>query len=184
MFWSPFPMEFKEFIDKLGLKYTITNGDLVESETGEFLVTETLGINTIYVNKLTSSVKLVYAKDSYIGRSYKLKENDCITLFTNRLDGHFNTNYRSIYEKTSRKELFKYYIEGMSLWFEDNNFIKVDPANMLLDDCIVYQFDNKSNCHVGVYIGNNNILHHMPDKLSGIDILDTSKILGVYRYAK
>lgn len=175
-------MEFQDFIDKIGSRYTITEGDLVESVTGEFVVSETFAINTIYLNRLNKTCNLITNKDSYIGRPYKLRVSDCINLVTSWLDNNLNTNYNKVYDNTSRKDLLKYLNEGMDGWFEINGFTKVTTDSIKIHDCIIYNWGGHAvSSHIGVYVGDNKILHHIPNKLSCIDTIDNNKILGAYR---
>ena len=67
------------------------------------------------------------------------------------------------------------------VWHEDNGFQKVSDYQE--GDCLVYKYREAVISHAGVYLSNNKILHHLPDKLSCIDAVDSSKILGGYRYA-
>jgi len=174
-------MEYQDFIDKIGTRYTITEGDLVESVTGEFVVSETFAINTLYLNRLNKTCSLITNKDSYIGKPYKLRETDCVTLVTGWLDNNLNTGYTKIYSNTSRKDLLKYLSDGMATWFEINGFTKITLDKIKVHDCIVYSYDDIVNNHIGVCVEDNKILHHIPKKLSCIDIIDNNKILGVYR---
>lgn len=173
-------MDYEYFKNKIGSKFNIVEGELVEAENGIFTVSETYSNYVIYLNKQNKTYNLIAPLKSYIGRPYVLRKLDCVTLMFEWLGDENNKDLSSIYTKTSRKDFFKYYKEGMSLWYEDNGFLKVDTP--IRGDCIVYEYKPKAVSHVGIYLGEDKFLHHLPYKLSCIDTLDRSKIIGVYRY--
>lgn len=173
-------MEFKDFADKIGQRYTVTNGDLVASDTGEFIVSETFAYNTIYLNKIQKTVQTITEPGSYIARPYKLKYNDCITLFAEWLDKNRGSSFGNIYQKLSRKDWLHYYEVGMKHWYLDNGFQEV--TDLLEGDCLVYECYPNIQNHVGIYLSVGKILHHIPQKLSSLDTIDSSLIIGAYRY--
>lgn len=179
-----YKMEYQTFIDKVGIRFDIVEGDLVESPSGLFTVSTAYQENTIYLNKLTKEAMLIIAKDSYIGRTYKLRLSDCTSLWTTWLDNHFGSNYYYIYKTISNKDFMLWLKQGMCSYFESQPFIKVDVNDLIEGDCLVYSFNNIIDSHVGIYISSDKILHHLPKKFSSLDILDRSKIIGAYRYAK
>jgi cell wall-associated NlpC family hydrolase len=70
---------------------------------------------------------------------------------------------------------------GMAAWYNVNGFVQVETLQV--GDSLVYENGLPSlGNHVGVYLGENKILHHIPNKLSSIDLLDNTKILGIFRY--
>jgi hypothetical protein len=173
-------MEFQKFINKIGARYSIVNGDLTESSTGEFVVSEVFGYNTIYLNKIQKTCELIPDPKLYIGIPYVLRRTDCITLVTTWLDTYRQGNFGDVYSKISRKDWMHYYKNGMKYWFLDNGFKEV--AELKEGDCLVYEHLPKVISHIGVYIEPNKILHHIPSKLSCLDTLNKSLIIGAYRY--
>ena len=180
-FLGAFDMEFRDFADKIGARYSIVNGDLVPLDTGEFIVSETFGTSTIYLNKLTKTCNLIPPSNSYIGRPYKLKYTDCITLVASWLDKNRGSTFGNIYNTISRKQWLRYYEVGMKYWYIDNGFKEV--TSLEEGDCLVYKYLPNITNHVGIYIPDNKILHHIPQKLSSLDTIDSSLIIGNYRYA-
>lgn len=173
-------MDYQYFADKIGAKFDIVEGKLTESENGQFTVSETFGNFVIYLNKLNKTANIIVPQKAYVGRSYRLRYTDCITLFAEWLDDHYGSGFGNIYTKLSNKEFYRYYTAGMGLWYEDNGFTKVTSPET--GDSIVYEHAPNVISHVGIYVGDDKILHHMPKKLSCIDSLDYSKIIGIYRY--
>jgi len=176
-------MEYQNFSDKVGTRFDIVNGDLVESPSGLFIVSETYQNNTIYLNKQSKKATLIVEMSKYIGRPYKLRVSDCTSLWTQWLDANKGSSYYQIYKAMPHREFMAWMKAGMCSYFESQPFTKVTSDNLVEGDCLVYSFNDMIDSHVGIYINENKILHHLPRKMSSLDILDRSKILGAYRYA-
>ena len=175
---------YKDYENKIGLRFDIVNGDLVESETGQFVVSDQYLENTIYLNKLTKTAALITPQYSYVGNFYQLRLNDCTSLWTRWLDEHKSSHYYDIYKSMSHRDFHAWMKAGMCSYFETQPFEKITDYNLLQEgDCLVYSYDGVVNSHVGIYLPQDRILHHLARKYSCIDNLDKSKILGAYRYA-
>lgn len=169
-------LNYNEYSEKVGLKYDIIEGLLVESSTGILTVSDQFKPYTIYVDKYNKLANLIVPEKAYIGRPYILKKSDCIKLVNEWLDDSLGTDYVKRYKDTSNSQFKKYYTDGVKYAYLDNGFTEVfDSPN--IGDVLVYMNQN----HVAVLVNNNKILHHMPKKLSCYDVLDTTKILGVFR---
>jgi len=176
-------MKYEDYINKIGLKYNIVEGKLVEDpDNGVFTVSTTLAYNTIYLNKFNKTAELVTHPNSWIGRTYKFRKSDCVTLAADYYDSIHNTDLSRWYKNFSHEKWFEYYKIGMSKWFTDHNFIEVPKENLKDYDFIVYSYNDRAYSHIAIYLGNDKILHHLPQSLSCYDNLDRTKILGVYRY--
>lgn len=179
-------LEYKDYENKIGVRFDIVAGDLVENPQGQFIVSYQYAENSIYINKLTKTVGLVIPAGSYIGRDYQLRLNDCTSLWTEWLDKRKGTNYYQIYETLSNRDFATWMRVGMCSYFESQPFTKITDYDTLQEgDCLVYDYAGIGNVssHVGIYIADNKILHHIARKYSSLDVLDKSKILGAYRYA-
>ncbi len=174
-------MEYQDLVDKVGMRFDIVEGELRESPSGLFLCSTTYQPYSIYLNKQTRQYSIIAPNSSYLGRKYQLRKRDCITLIAEWLDNNYSSNFSDYYYRFSNKQFVYYYKNGMSLWFEDNGFQKVNDYQE--GDCLVYKYREAVISHAGIYLNNNRILHHLPDKLSCIDAVDSSKVLGIYRYA-
>lgn len=174
-------MEYSKFADKIGAKYDIVKGVLVQSETGPFTVTETLNNCCIYVNKTAKTVQLIVPDDMYIGKTYGLRHSDCVQIAFRWSDENQSTELLKVYRSTPHKKFYEYYMRGISDWFVDNNFIRQTVPS--IGDFIVYEYQPEAKSHIGICVAPGKILHHMPNKLSSIDTIDTNKIIGIYRYA-
>lgn len=176
-------MEYQDFSNKVGKRFDIVNGDLVESPSGLFIVSETYQNNTIYLNRQANKATLIADMSIYVGRPYKLRISDCTSLWTQWLDKHKGTSYYQIYKTMPHRDFLAWMKAGMCSYFETQPFTKINVNELIEGDCLVYSFNNLIDSHVGIYIDSDKILHHLPRKMSSLDILDRSKILGAYRYA-
>lgn len=176
-------MDYEYFVNKIGSKFSLVRGEFVENQNGEFTVSLNFTQYSIYLNKQNKTWAPIAPVKSYLGRAYILKRSDCITLFTEWLDDHVGTSFGNIYNNISNKEFIRYYKSGMRLWYEDNGFKEIGIPTT--GDCLVYG-DSINEVvpinHVGVCVGDNKILHHLPGRFSSIDTIDYSKIIGCYRY--
>lgn len=179
-FLDAFDMEFRDFADKIGEKYDIVNGELVSLDTGCLTVSYELKPYTIYLNKIQKTVTLVVPEKSYLARDYLLRKTDCVTLVNEWLDDKHGTKFLEAYLKTKNREFYHYYSEGMRYAYLDYGFTEVTEA--VIGDVLEYAYQPGIVSHVGVYLGEEKILHHLPYKLSSIDILDRIKVTGIYRY--
>lgn len=173
-------MDYELYKDKIGARFDIVQGELVEAIDGMFLVTETFSSPSIYINRQQQTATLVSPKDSYIGRSYGLRQADCVAICFLWHDNNKGTNLMSLYKRTSNREFYEYYVRGMGAWFLEHNFTQV--TEMQPGDMLVYENVPGSIAHIAVFLGDNKILQHLPNKLSGVDVLELSKVKGIYRY--
>ena len=173
-------MDYEYFSGKIGSRFNIDNGDLVEAEDGMFLVTETFQSPSIYVNKLERKVSLISPKDSYIGRSYGLRQADCVAICFLWHDDHKGTKLMDIYRHTPNREFYDYYIRGMAPWFLTHGFEQVET--MQVGDMLVYENVPGTLSHIAIYVGDNKILQHLPNKFSSVDTLEIEKVKGIFRY--
>lgn len=176
-------MDYEFFANKINQKFSIVNGLLVEDHSGIFTVSYDFAQYAVYLNRQTKTWNIIAPHKSYLARAYVLKRSDCITLFCEWLDDHLHTTFGNIYNTISNREFLKYYKSGMRLWYEDNGFKEV--SNPIIGDCLVYADSSNEvipNNHVGVCVADNKILHHLPGRLSSIDTIDYTKIIGCYRH--
>lgn len=175
-------LEYNYYKEKIGEKFSIINGELILDPKGTLIVSETLIDYSIYVSKIEQKVFLVIPDLAYIGKTYKIRSTDCISICCKWHDNNYGTNLQQIYKNTPHEKFKKYFREGMSLWFDTHGFTKVDDVTR--GSFIVYQYDiNKSaNSHIGICIEPNKILQHIPWKYSSIDTIETEKILAIYNY--
>jgi hypothetical protein len=170
-------LNYNDYSEKVGSRYNIVEGLLVESSDGVLTVSTEFKQNTIYVDTYNKCVNLIVPEKAYIGRHYFLKKSDCIKLVNEWLDDRLGTDYVQRYKNTSNADFKKYYSQGVKYAYLDNDFKEVDHSALTIGDVIIYINYN----HVAVLVDTNKVLHHLPKKLSCYDVLDTTKILGVYR---
>lgn len=174
-------MNYEDYADKIGTRYTFSQGEIVEAADGEIEVSNTARLNTIFINKKDRKATLIVDPKIYIGREWRLFTSDCVSVAAEYLDDHIGTNLKRI---RPRREYDKYFKEGMCQWFKDHGFIEVMATDIQTNDVLVFDYGEGIITHVCVYLGEGKILHHMSNKYSSIDPLDDpSSVLGVFRYA-
>lgn len=173
-------MDYNYFLERLGRRFNIVNGDLVEAEDGQFLVTTDFLEYSISLNPITKTWNVIAPKKSYLARRFSLRKSDCISLNFEWLDDHYGTNYTQIYKNTNLRDFYKIFTEGLAGWYANNGFTLVDVAEP--GDTLIYAWETDYISHVATYLGNNKILHHVPQKLSSIDDYDPAKVKGIFRY--
>lgn len=181
--WAIYAMDYEYFANKIGTKFSLVRGEFVESQNGIFTSSFDFAQYSIYLNKQTKTWIPIAPAKSYLARHYALKRSDCISLVAEWLDDHNSTDFLSGYYNMRNRDFLRYYKLGMRLWYEDHGFKEVD--SLQIGDCLVYGdsvTDTIPNNHVGIYVDNNKILHHLPGRFSSIDNINYSKIIGCYRY--
>lgn len=135
----------------------------------------------------------------YLGRKYKLGENDCLTLASEYYKNELRISIPNIYPQRKSEDFFKnerdniwsskqYLVDMAKAGFE--LVIKGRPkeADLRLHDCILTSFYNSEHpSHILVYLGNEKVLHQPRNGISRIEIYSEyfkEKTYGVARYAK
>lgn len=157
----------------------IVEGNLVLSNNGFIKISKNLVNYSLNLDHFSKVATLIVPKSDYRGKYYRLKRQDCVSLVCNFLDNNYSTNYTTYYKKLSNAKFLELYLNDLSLWFNNSKFIKVEEPQV--NDIIFYKADGNKN-HIGIYLSNNKILHHLPSRLSCIDNVDYSLIGGIYRY--
>jgi len=173
-------MNFQDFADKIGVKYDIVNGNLVQSNTGPFTVTETLNNCCIYVNKSAKTAQLIVPSSMYIGRPSILQNYDSVKLALEWSDKNQGTNLLSIYKNYSTKKFYDYYSNNIGDWFIDIGLSK--QTEVTVGSFIVYKLNEDISSYIGICVAPEKILHHSYGKLSSIDNVEYNKIIGIYKY--
>lgn len=185
-------LDYEILIDKVGSKYNISNGVIVESPSGLFTVTTVFQDNSIYLNTLNKSVVLIVSKNLFIGRIYSRRsiESDnipkanCIKLFTDYMDYVYNTDFFSkSYKELTSRQYYEIAKAGINDYLISKGFFEVSIEDRATNDVVFYSYDNETQIHLGVLVEQNKLLHHLPDKLSSIDKLDINKVIRILRYA-
>lgn len=174
-------MEYKDLQDKVRVRFDIVEGELVESPSGLFIVSKTYQPYSIYLNAHQETFTVIAPEKSYIGRKYRLRISDCITLFAEWLDDNTGSAFGNIYQNLTNKEFYKYYCSGMCYWYLDNGFTEKQVYEH--GDVLVYAHAKGIISHVGICIDGDKILHHIPNKYSCLDLIVPEKVIGVFKNA-
>ena len=176
-------LKYEDFIDKIGIRYDIIEGVLVESPEGLFVVSEEFKDYTIYINKQNLTVPIIAPKSSYLAREYKTRTSDCVALLVEWYKDNKNLDWTSDYRRTSLSEYMNYYAYGIGALFDKYNFIPVeDKTKLEISDWLIYATNGNYTSHIAMYYGDNKVLQHLPNKLSSIDTLDPTRVVRAYRY--
>lgn len=99
-------------------------------------------------------------KKGYIGKCFKIKENDCFTFIKNYFLNEFNINIKPIIENYSNSiEAQKTLNENLKLNFlEKNGFNKTEDIQVLQKNDMIL-ISTKFGKHFAIYIGDNKIIH-------------------------
>ena len=60
------------------------------------------------------------------------------------------------------------------------NFVEVDD-DIREDDLLLFSMGKSKGCHVGIYVGDQMVLHHQVDRLSSKDLLDSQMQKSIYK---
>jgi hypothetical protein len=178
--------EYIKFSKNIGGRYNIQQGRFVEAEDGEFLVTDKLiGKGIIYLDKNRNTWS-VLADNPFVGKEYILQTQNCAILTAKYLDyaKDDGVNYEKMMKSIPLKKLIYYFRNAVNPLLEELGFQSIPVSEIQVHDIIVWQFNDFATSHMGVYLGDNKLIHHIPSMISCIDTIDlnSSKVLGVYRY--
>lgn len=178
--------EYIKFAENIGVRYNIQQGRFVEADDGEFLVTDKLiGKGTIYLDKNRKTWS-VLADNPFVGKEYFLQTQNCAILTAKYLDyaKDDGVNYEKMMKSIPLKKLIYYFRNAVNPLLEELGFVSIPVSEIQVNDIVVWQFNDLSTSHMGVYLGDNKLIHHIPSMISCIDTIDlnSSKVLGVYRY--
>jgi hypothetical protein len=166
------------WLDHVGSKADISNGDLVISEGGWLTVSTSPTMNTVYVDSVKNIVAPVVPKEEWRGRKYRFFFRDCISLVAEWLDATYNIGAVAHVRTVTRGEYVRLNMNGYEHMLEQFGFAKVDQP-CIRGDIVFYERLR----HIGVCIEDGQLLHHPINKFSCVDPIDLEKVLGVYRRA-
>lgn len=118
-----------------------------------------------------------------IGRQWVHGVTDCYTLIRDwyRISASV---YLAEYER--REEWWKHGDDLYVQHFSDEGFSEIDLQDIRPGDALLMRVGSRVANHAAVYLGDNVILHHAQNRLSGRDLLDDAwrrRITHVLRYA-
>jgi hypothetical protein len=177
-------LKYEDFIDKIGVRYDIIEGELKESPQGLFVVSKEFKDYVVYVNSLSLSVSIIAPRSSYLAREYKTRRSDCVALLVDWYKDNKDLDWTNDYKRTSLSQYMDYYINGVGPLFDKYGFTPLeDKTDLQISDWLVYALEDNWTSHIAMYYGNNKILQHIPNKLSSIDTLDPTRVVRAYRHA-
>jgi hypothetical protein len=172
---------YEIFLNKIGKKFNVVNGEFVEDSDGILTVSTSPFNNSIYLNTLNNTWLVV--SDLLIGIPYRIARDDCATLCARYLDKHFGSKIEEKLFSLTLKEWTNYIKLGGETLIKEVGGYEVNLSQLKEKDVVSYEIeDSRITSHLAVYLGNNKILHHVPNKYSSIDDIDMSKVKRVFRY--
>lgn len=172
-------MDITTLLSNIGKKVDIIDGNLVLSDKGFLTVTTYPMYNAICINKITEKYQIIVPKNEYRGRNWNLDSSNCAHICSNWLQNNKGINLDFIFDRYSYKEKLQLFKDGYENIFAElniNKLVYTDVQSLIPGNILIYEYHN----HIGIYIGEGLILHHKRSKLSSIDKIDETKILGVY----
>lgn len=172
---------YEYFSERVGKRLDVVEGEFVENEGGHLIVSVTPLKNSIYINKFNKTWASM--SEDFIGRPYILGKSDCAILCAKYLDKHVNSSIEKVLLNLTMKEWANYTRLGVDNIIRDVGGVEIDREELSINDVVSYKLlDSDTESHLGVYIGENRILQHLPKKFSGIDPIDYSRVTRVFRY--
>ena len=143
----------------------------------DILASDGIGINYL-LHIVNTDIFKIYESNSfskrYIGRIYEYKKYDCMTLILDYLKNEFNIliNAEPIYNffennghmNADLKEIVE------KIFIESSKIKKIENLNDInKNDIFLMKNHLNKACHFSIYMGDNKILHHTPDRFSRIE---------------
>lgn len=170
-------MNATEWLEHLGEKADIVRGECVLSPDGFLTVSTSPDMNVLLVDKWAGTVTPVVRRSEYRGRGFRYRVADCAHLYAEWSDNERGTDLMAKVNEMSRRDYVTRTPHPLEDWLLENGFTKVETPEY--GDLVLLGYVN----HVGAYLGDNKVLHHLQDKFSSIDTIELSELKGVYRYA-
>lgn len=171
-------MTKEELSKHLGERVNIVNGKCRLDEDGEFLISDSFGSERIWVPK-EGKVQCITSQP-FVGRNYRITKVDCITLVCEHLKSNALIRW---YKSLGLELVLKMQKSTVKAWLESDDRFTAVGMDYVDGDVLVYAHtDNMRGNHIGIACPGNKILHHLPNKFSSIDDVDTSKVVMGYRF--
>jgi len=151
-------------------KYTEFSGKDILSSDG-------IGINYL-LHVVNTDIFKTYEANSfskkYIGRIYEYKKYDCMTLILDFLKNEFNLsiNVDSLYDFFEKNGYMHADVTNLveKVFLESKKLEKInDLENIKKNDIFLMKNHLNKACHFSIYMGDDKVLHHTPDRFSRIE---------------
>jgi hypothetical protein len=171
---------YSSFYDKVGQRADIVAGELVVSETGFLEITSFPRLGSVYVDSFNKSVQVIPLKDDFRGYAWDLYNYNCAMCCAHWHDRFFGTDLVFSFRGLSHQERRDVMQTGYQDLFEKFGFVETQQAQL---GCIfIYEYPN----HLAILVDadKNTILHHPARKLSGLDVVNSEKIIKILCHTK
>jgi hypothetical protein len=169
---------YSKFYSQIGKRADIINGELTLSDSGFLEITEFPKLGSIYVDNFNKTVKVIPLKNDFRGYAWDLYENNCAMCCARWHDNFFSTQLAKAFRGLSHEERKQVIQTGYKDLIPQFGF-KVTETPQL--GCIfIYEEYN----HLAILVDTDTILHHPARKFSGLDKLNSEKILRILCLSK
>ena len=130
-----------------------------------------------------------YGVKPFIGREYIHHFQNCWKLIYDYYDSKnmlANRNFNFYLEQNANKTFSEDVVFKIKTFFKKNNIKKQSTADMTRDDLIIFQKQSGVFSHFGVFLENDEFLHHQEGLLSSKNIMNDEfykKVHSIYRIA-
>ena len=118
-----------------------------------------------------------YKESSLIGREWVWAAQDCYTLLVD----YFKDKGIDVVDMIRPKSPYEMLTNNK---FETEipscNFVEVDD-DIREDDLLLFSMGKSKGCHVGIYVGDQMVLHHQVGRLSSKDLLNSQMQKSIYK---
>jgi proteasome lid subunit RPN8/RPN11 len=169
------PQEYEQ-VKSLGEIMYIVHTHLTDScdlSESDRLGLEVGTIPWVIVSVKTKEYKIHYPSKykglPYSGREYLYGRQDCLSIVRDYYLKEYNIELKDsirVFDWWNSASKYSPYDQEHESW----GFYKVDTPEV--GDIIVMKINSHKNCHLGIYVGNNKILHHCPGRLSSVESYD------------
>jgi|JYMV01.1.fsa_nt_gi hypothetical protein len=171
-------MNKKELAKHIGEHVTIINGKYSLASTGDFIISEDFGMERVWLPK--EGKPQCITTQPFIGRSYRLGKVDCVTLVCEYLK---SDSLLKFYKGLSLEALLKLQRSTVMAWLDSDSRFTDVGNDYVAGDCVVYTYTKQMHAnHIGIVMPEGKILHHLPNKVSCIDPLNSVKVEKGYRF--
>jgi hypothetical protein len=186
MNYKQYDDDHKRFLNNVGKRYDLVEGYFEEAEDGQFLVTRNLtGTDIIFV---TDQTYTILAENKFVGIKYALPLQHCGVLVLDYLD-HVKADddpvsYRGLMTSLPASRIIQCFKESVAPLLEQQGFVSHPREELQVNDIVIWAITPGWTSHMGIYLGDNKIIHHIANRYSSIDTIDitSDKLIGVYRY--
>jgi hypothetical protein len=169
---------YTQFYNQIGKQADIVNGELVLSDSGFLEISEFPKLGSVYIDNFNKTAQIIPLKNDFRGYVWDLYENNCVMCCARWHDNFFGTSLTKDFRGLTHQERLQVMQTGYENLIEQFGFQTIETPKL---GCIfIYEEYN----HLAILVDNDTILHHPARKFSGLDKLDSQKIIKILWFSK